>query len=278
MELAYASLHQLWAPLLDSLPKLPPPQRDAVEIVFGLNVGVAPDRFLVALAVLSLLSEAADERPLLCIVDDAQWLDQASALSLAFVARRLLAEPVGIVFAAREPGDELRHLPDLEVGGLRNGDARALLNSALHVRLDEQVRDRIVAETRGNPLALRELPRGLSVEELAGFGTGAVPSLHSGVDESFRRRLAVLPEETRRLLLIAVAEPLGEPGLVWRAAELQGIHVEAAADAAEAGLCEFGARVRFRHPVVRAVAYRARRELRASGERSASGLSRRATI
>ena len=255
--MAYASLHQLCAPLLDSLPKLPAPQREAVEIVFGLSVGVAPDRFLVALAVLSLVSEAADERPLLCIVDDAQWLDQASALTLAFVARRLLAEPVGIVFAAREPGDELRHLPDLELRGLRNGDAHALLSSVVQFRLDEQVRDRIVAETRGNPLALLELPRGLSVEELAGFGTGTVASPQSGVDESFRRRLAALPEDTRRLLLIAAAEPLGEPILVWRAAELHGIGGTAATPADDAGLCEFGVRVRFRHPLVRAVAYQA---------------------
>lgn len=257
MELAYASLHQLCTPLLRSLPKLPTPQREAVEIVFGLSVGAAPDRFLVALAVLSLLSEAADERPLLCVVDDAQWLDQASALSLAFVARRLLAESVGIVFAAREPVDELQHLPDLEVGGLRNGDARALLGSVLQVTLDEQVRDRIVAETRGNPLALLELPLGLSVEELTGFGTATNSSLPSAVDESFRRRLALLPEETRQLLLIASAEPRGEPILVWRAAELHGIRPDAATPAAEAGLCEFGIRVRFRHPLVRAVAYSA---------------------
>jgi DNA-binding CsgD family transcriptional regulator len=257
MELAYASLHQLCASLLQSLPKLPTPQREALEIVFGLSVGGAPDRFLVALAVLSLLSEAADERPLVCVVDDAQWLDQASALSLAFVARRLLAEPVGIVFAAREPVEELAHLPDLELSGLRNGDARALLNSVVAVKLDEGVRERIVAETRGNPLALLELPRGLSVEELAGFGTGAAPSLPGTVAESFRRRLGVLPERTRQLLLIAAAEPRGELVLVWRAADLEGIPHEAAAPAAEAGLCEFASRIQFRHPLVRAVVYSA---------------------
>jgi len=171
MELAFASLHQLCWPMLDRLERLPAPQRQALEIVFGLSAGAAPDRFLVGLAVLSLFSEVADERPLLCVVDDAQWLDQASALTLAFVARRLLAEPVGIVFAAREPVEELQHLPELDVRGLRDGDARALLSSAVRFQLDAQVRDRIIAETRGNPLALLELPQGLTATQLAGgFG------------------------------------------------------------------------------------------------------------
>src|SRR3954471_7861551 len=171
MELAYASLHQLCGPLLDQLESLPGPQRQAMEVVFGLRSGDAPDRFLVGVAVLSLVSHAAEQRPLLCVLDDAQWLDRTSALTLAFVARRLLAEPVGIVFAAREPGEELRHMPDLEIHGVRNGDARALLSSAVRFKLDERVRDRIVAETRGNPLALLELPRGLTARQLAGgFG------------------------------------------------------------------------------------------------------------
>jgi DNA-binding CsgD family transcriptional regulator len=257
MELAYAGLHQLYGPLLDRLESLPGPQRQALEIVFGLSAGDAPDRFLVGLAALSMLSEAAEESPVLCVVDDAQWLDQSSASTLAFVARRLMAEPVGLVFAAREPGDQLRHLPDLPIVGLRNGEARALLSSAVGFRLDEQVRDRIVAETGGNPLALLELPRGLSPTELAGFGTGSVSTLSNGIKESFRRRLAALPEETRRLLLIAAADPLGEPSIVWRAAERQGISAENAAPAEEAGLCEFGARIRFRHPLVRAAAYTA---------------------
>jgi DNA-binding CsgD family transcriptional regulator/tetratricopeptide (TPR) repeat protein len=257
VELAYAGLHQLCGPLLSRLEALPGPQRQALEMVFGLSVGAAPDRFLVALAVLSLLSEVSEERPVLCVVDDAQWLDQSSALTLAFVARRLLAEPVGLVFAAREPGDQLRDLPELEVGGLRDGDARALLGSAVRFRLDDQVRDRIVAETRGSPLALLEIPRSLSATELAGFGMAALSAVPSGLEESFRRRITVLPDETRRLLLIAAADPLGEPILVWRSAELQGISTQAAAPAVEAGLCEFGARVRFRHPLVRAAAYRA---------------------
>jgi DNA-binding CsgD family transcriptional regulator len=255
MELAFAGLQQLCAPLLDRLPRLPAPQRDALEIVFGLSEGAAPDRFLLGLGALSLFSEMAEDRPLLCVVDDAQWLDQSSALTLAFVARRLVAEPVGLVFAAREASDQLRDLPDLEVHGLRNGDARALLSSAVRFRLDDQVRDRIVAETCGNPLALLELPRALSATELAGFETAVGSPLPSRIEESFRRRIAVLPEETRRLLLIAAADPLGEPILVWRAAELQGIGAEAALPAIEAGLCEFAGRVRFRHPLVRAAAY-----------------------
>src|SRR6185436_10197156 len=154
MELAFASLHQLCAPLLEPLERLPAPQRDALQIVFGLAAGPAPDRFLVGLAVLSLVSEMAEQRPLLCVVDDAQWLDQTSALTLAFVARRLLAEPVGLVFATREPGEELQHVSELEVNGLHDGDARKLLRSAVRSKLDERVRDRFIAETRGNPLAL----------------------------------------------------------------------------------------------------------------------------
>ena len=257
MELAYAGLHQLCAPLLDSLGALPDPQRRALEVVFGLSAGDAPGRFLVGLAALSLLSEASDARPVLCIVDDAQWLDQSSALALGFVARRLLAEPVGVVFAAREPGEPLKGLPDRLVVGLREGEARALLNSAVPFRLDDQVRDRIVAETRGNPLALVELPRDLSAAELAGFGTGSGSALSDGVEERFQRRLETLPQETRRLLLIAAADPLGEPTIAWRAAERQGITADAAAPAEAAGLCEFGYRVRFRHPLVRAAAYTA---------------------
>src|SRR4051794_35732102 len=252
MELAFASLHQLCGPLLDRLDRLPAPQRDALRIVFGLSAGPAPDRFFVGLAVLSLLSEAAEQRPLLCVVDDAQWLDQASALTLAFVARRLLAEPVGLVFAAREPGEELRHAPDLEVHGLPSGDARALLGSAVRFMLDERVRDRIIAETRGNPLALLELPRGLTATELAGgFGMLGTHSLPGRIEASFIRRLAPLPDDTRLLLLFAAAEPVGDPLLLWRAAKRVGI-VSAAAEAAEAqGLLTIGGRVTFRHPLVR---------------------------
>jgi DNA-binding CsgD family transcriptional regulator len=256
MELAYASLHRLCAPLLDRLQSLPAPQRQALEIVFGMSDGPAPDRFLVGLGVLSLVSEVAGERPLLCVVDDAQWLDQASALTLAFVARRLLAEPVGIVFAAREPGEEFQHLPVLEVRGLRNGDARAVLSSAVRFRLDERVRDRIIAETRGNPLALLELPRGLTEMQLAGgFGLVEAQTLPGRIEESFVRRLEPLPEDTRRLLLLAAVEPLGDPLLLWRAAEDLGIEKAAADSACAAGLVEIGERVTFRHPLVRSAVY-----------------------
>ena len=192
MELAYASLHQLCGPLLGRLPRLPLPQCEALEIVFGRSAGAAPDRFLVGLGVLSLLSEVGEERPLLCAVDDAQWLDQASALTLAFVARRLRADPVGIVFAAREPGEELEHLPELALQGVRNGDAQALLSSAVRFRLDERVRERIIAETRGNPLALLELPRGLTATQLAGgFGLLGAEGLPGRIEETFVRRLGI---------------------------------------------------------------------------------------
>jgi DNA-binding CsgD family transcriptional regulator len=256
MELAFAGLHQLCAPMLDHLDRLPGPQRDALRTAFALAAGPAPDQFLVGLAVLSLLSEVAGEQPLLCLVDDEQWLDRASAQVLAFVARRLAAEPVGLVFAARVPDAELAGLPELVVEGLRADDARALLESVLAGPLDERVRDQIVAETHGNPLALLELPRGLTPTQLAGgFGLpGAVP-LPGSVEESFRRRVAALPAQTRRLLLLAAADPAGDPALVWRAAGRLGLPAEAAALAAEDGLIAFGAQVVFRHPLVRSAAY-----------------------
>ena len=257
MELAYASLHQLCGPLLDRLDRLPVPQRQAMEIVFGLSAGGAPDRFLVGLAVLSLFAAVAEERPLLCVVDDAQWLDRTSGLTLAFVARRLLAEPIGIVFGAREPGEELRRMPELEVRGVREGDARALLSSAVRFKLDEAVRDRIIAETRGNPLALLELPRGLTASQLAGgFGLLAAQALTGRIEESFIRRLELLSDDARRLLLVAAAEPTGDPLLLWRAAGRLGLG-PADAEAAEAeGLVAIGGRVTFRHPLVRSAMYR----------------------
>jgi DNA-binding CsgD family transcriptional regulator len=255
MELAFASLHQLCVPLLDRVEGLPGPQRDALGVAFGLRPGAAADRFLVALAVLTLLAEVAEERPLLCVVDDAQWLDKASAQALAFAARRLLAEPVGLIFAAREPGEEFRGLADLEVRGLSDQDARTLLRSAVRFRLDDRVRDRIVAETKGNPLALLELPRGLSPAQLAGgFGTRAIPAR---IMEGFRRRLAELPADTRSLLLIAAAEPAGDPVLVWRAAERLGIPPSAADTAQADRLLQIGMRVQFRHPLVRSAVYSA---------------------
>lgn len=259
MELAYAGLHQLCAPLLDGLEDLPVPQRDALSTAFGISVGEPPDRFLVGLAVLSLVSEAAEGRPLLGIVDDAQWLDRVSAQTLAFVARRLLAERIVLAFGVREPHDEheLTSLPDLVVMGLGDSDARALLDSVISGPVDQRVRDRIVAETRGNPLALLELPRGLSPAELAfGFGlTDAMP-LASRIEEGFLRRLEPLPIETRRVLLTAAAEPVGDDALLWRAVSRLGIGPEAATAAEATGLIELGPRVRFRHPLVRSAAYR----------------------
>jgi DNA-binding CsgD family transcriptional regulator len=258
MELAFAGLHQLCAPMIDRAGHLPAPQRDALRTAFGLAAGPPPDRFLVGLAVLSLLSEVAGERPLICLIDDEQWLDQASAQALGFAARRLGADPVGLVFAAREPGPELAGLPELEIGGLRESDARALLDSALAGPLDDRVRDRIVAETQGNPLALLELPRGLSPAELAGgFGLPGAAPLSERIEESFHRQLEALPAPSRRLLLLAAAEPYGDLPLVRRAAERLGIPGQAAAPAVDAGLVEFGTRVRFRHPLLRSASYRA---------------------
>jgi DNA-binding CsgD family transcriptional regulator len=256
MELPFAALHQLCAPMLDKLQRLPVPQRDALEIVFGTSSGSTPDRFLVGLAVLSLLSEVAEEQPLLCLIDDEQWLDRASAQVLGFAARRLGAESVGLVFAARAPSSDITGLPDLVVERLGETDAHALLDAVLTGPLDTRVRDRIVAETRGNPLALLELPRGLTPQQLAGgFGLPSTVRLSGGIEESFRRRAAVLPDQTRRLLLVAAAEPIGDPVLVWGAAARLGIAAEAAAPATEAGLVEFGMRVRFRHPLVRSAVY-----------------------
>ena len=259
MELAFAALQQLCAPMLDRLEGLPDPQRAALGVAFGLSTGPAPDRFLVGLAVLSLLSEVAEQQPLLCVVDDAQWLDRASAQTLTFVARRLLAEPVALVFATHEPSEEFRGLPELLVGGLRDGDAQELLSSVITGPVDERVRDRIVAETRGNPLALLELPREVpGVPGVPGaVGVPALSGLSRRIEDSFRRRLEVLPAATQRLMLVAAVEPAGEPALVWRAAERLGIGTGAVAPAADAGLLSIGERVTFRHPLVRSAVYRA---------------------
>jgi DNA-binding CsgD family transcriptional regulator/tetratricopeptide (TPR) repeat protein len=258
MELPFAGVHRLCAPMFDRLERLPGPQHEALATAFGLSAGDAPDRFFVGLAVLGLLAETAEQRPLLCVVDDAQWLDRASAQALGVVARRLLAESVAMVFAVREEAQELIGLPELALVGLGDADARALLRSAIPGRLDDRVGDRIVAETRGNPLALLELPRGLTAAELAGgFGLPDSRPLSGRIEDSFQRRLDQLPARSRQLLLVAAAEPVGEPLLVWRAADRLGIGVDAAAPADAAGLCEFGAQVRFRHPLVRSAVYRA---------------------
>jgi DNA-binding CsgD family transcriptional regulator len=259
IELAYAGLHQLCMPMVEQLDALPEPQRVALNVALGLSSGEPPDRFLVALATLGLVSAIAEERPLLCIVDDLQWLDDASAGVLAFVARRLLAEPVALVFAVREPSTalELPGLPELELRGLDDVDARALLQTVIPGRIDPLVRDRIVAETGGNPLALLELPRGMSAAELAGgFAAPAAVGLAGSIEDGFVRRLEGLPADTRRLLQLAAADPLGDPVLVRRAAEMLGLDAYAATPAVDTGLVEIGAQVRFHHPLVRSAAYR----------------------
>ncbi|GAA3066553.1 LuxR family transcriptional regulator [Pseudonocardia yunnanensis] len=258
MELAFAGLHQLCTPMLDRLDRLPSPQSDALRTALGLSAGNPPDCFLVGLAVLGLLAEAADGQPLICVVDDAQWLDHASAQALAFAARRLMAESVGLVFAARTgEAAELAGLAQLVVDGLPDAEARELLRSTLRGPLDERVRDRIVAETRGNPLALLELPHGLTPAQLAGgVVVSGTDALAGQIEENYRRRLAALPAETQRLVLVAAAEPLGDPVLLWRAVSLLDISIAAAAPAASAGLLWIGRRVRFHHPLVRSASYR----------------------
>ena len=258
MGLPFAALQQLCSPILDQAEGLPDPQRDALSVAFGLSDGQAPNPFLVGLAALGLLSEVSEKRPLLCVVDDAQWLDRESARALAFVARRLLAEKIAFVFAARELGDALAGLPELRVEPLGPGDARTLLESVLPAPLDERVLDRIVVETRGNPLALLELPRGLTPTELAGgFGLPVTVPLSASIEESFTRRLDRLHDDARRLLLVAAADPVGDTALVWRAARQLGL-TESDVEAVEAeDLLELGARVVFRHPLVRSAVYRA---------------------
>jgi DNA-binding CsgD family transcriptional regulator len=258
MELAFASLQQVCAPMLDRLERLPGPQQDTLRVAFGLSAGAPPDRFLVGLSALSLLAEVAEERPLLCAVDDAQWLDGASAQALAFVAHRLLAEPLAILFVTREPIATLSGLPELVINGIGDEDARVLLASGIPGPLDERVRERIIAETRGNPLALLELTRGLTPAELAGgFALPDARPLVDRIERDFLRRVGSLPPHSQRLLLVAAAEPVGDVTLLWRAAERLRIGPDAVAPAEAAELLELGARVRFRHPLVRSAVYRA---------------------
>ncbi|MBD5788309.1 AAA family ATPase [Cellulosimicrobium terreum] len=259
MELAYAGLHQLCMPLLGNLPTLPPPQRDALGAAFGLTDGGAPDRFMVGLAVLGLMSEAARERPLVCLVDDAHWLDHASAETLTFVARRLGADPVAIVSTSRpvRAGSVSWDLPHLDLVGLSDHDARTLVSATVPGRLDEDVLRQLLAEADGNPLALLELPRGLSPDELAGgFGMTGARALPSRIERSYERRIDELPEATRRLLLVVAAEPRQDPVLIWRAATRLGLTVAQAAPAVADDLVDFGGEVRFRHPLVRSTVYR----------------------
>src|SRR3954453_3789794 len=260
MELAYAGLQALCAPMLGRLEQLPDPQRDALSTAFGLSAGPRPDRFLVGLAVLSLLADAAEEQPLLIMLDNAQCVDRVSAQTLSFVARRLLAERLGLVFALRESGDEhvLEGLPGLVIEGLAADEARLLLDASIAGPLDERVKARILGEARGNPLALIELPRGWAPAALAGgFGPPDARPLASRIEHTYLQRVEALPRDAQLLLLAAAAEPLGDLSLLWRAAERLRIGVEAARPAEAAGLVELGARVRFSHPLVRSAVYRA---------------------
>jgi DNA-binding CsgD family transcriptional regulator len=256
MELPFAAVQLLCGPILGLAEQLPRPQRDALEVAFGLSPGPAPSPFLVALAILGLLSEAGRERGLLCVIDDAQWLDRASAQALGFAARRLAVERIAMVFAAREMGQALRGLPEVHVEPLGHRDARALLESVLPAPVDDQVLERLIVETRGNPLALVELPRGLTSSQLAGgFGVPAATPLHAGIEESFHRRVAALPRDSRLLMLIAASDPTGDASLVWRAAERLGIPESATLAAESDGLIAFRPRVAFRHPLVRSAVY-----------------------
>ena len=258
MELAFAGLQQLCAPLMDHVDELPEPQRDALNVAFGRGVGAPPDRFLVGLAVLSLMAAAADDRPLLCVVDDAQWLDQVSMQTLGFVARRLLAESIAMVFAVRDRPDVLSGLPELEIHGLSDAEARELLESVMFGGIDPRVRDRIVAETRGVPLAILEVPRTVSATELAGgFWISGKRNSTAAIEEGFVQRIKALPAETQTLLLVAAAEPVGDAALFLSAAARLGIPVDALAPAEAAGVIEFGPRMRFHHPLMRSAAYRA---------------------
>src|SRR4051812_19680451 len=258
MELAYAALHQLCAPVLDRLTAIPAPQSEALQVVLGLRAGGPPDRLLVGLAVLSLLSEASEERPLLCVVDDAQWLDRASAQVFGFVVRRLMAEPVGFLFAAREPTQDLVNLPVLQVTGLRDADARLLLAPVFrHVR-DERIRSRIVAEARGNPLALLEFPRGLAIAGLSGRDEPrSEQPFARHLEDSFLARIDELPAAARLLLLLAAAEPTGDAALLWRAASQLGISADTATGASFKTFLTIDDRATFRHPLVRSALYRA---------------------
>jgi DNA-binding CsgD family transcriptional regulator len=257
MELPFAALQQLCSPILELAERLPPPQRDALAVALGLSAGQAPNPFLVGLAVLGLMSEAAEERPLLCAIDDAQWLDRASARALAFVARRLLAEKIALLFAAREVDDTFAGLREVRLEGLNARDARTLLESVLPARLDDPILERLLVEARGNPLALLEMPRGLSPAQLAGgFGLPTALPLSSQIEENFARRLANLPPDARRFLLLAAADPVGDPALLWRAARQLGIPEEAAEVVESEGLLALDTRVAFRHPLVRSAVYR----------------------
>ena len=256
IDLPYAGLHQLCRSMTDAIDGLPQPQSDALRVAFGLSSGGVPDRYLVGLATLSLMSEVAGTQPVLCVVDDAQWLDSETTRALAFVARRLGADSVGIVFGSREIVEELDGVPELQLGGLSAADSRVLLDSVLVGHVDGSVRDRFLIETHGNPLALIELPRALTPAEAAtGIVRQSRDSLTTRIEEGFRRQLEPLPDDTRQLLLLAAAEPLGDPLLLVRASAQLDLGVESADPAEQAGLVQIRERCSFRHPLVRSAVY-----------------------
>lgn len=256
MEFAYAALQLMCAAMWDDIDAIPVPQRTALRRAFGVDQGPAPDPFLVGLAALGLVSEAARHRPLVVLVDDHQWLDRGSRHVLAFVARRLVAESVAVVFATRTVGDELRGLPETVVRGLRDSEAQTLLARHIDGPLDSRVRDQVIADAHGNPLALLELPRAVSRAELAGgFGTPGAPSTHS-LEGALRRQIQDLPLPSRRLLALAAADPVGDPAVLWHASTILGIDAGAAAPALDADLFAITSRVVFRHPLIRSTAYR----------------------
>jgi DNA-binding CsgD family transcriptional regulator len=258
IDLPYGGLQQLCRSMADAISALPQPQADALRVAFGLSSGEAPDRYIVGLATLSLMSEVAEAKPLLCVVDDAHWLDPETTRALAFVARRLGADSVGVVLASRTVVEDLDSLPELPLDGLGAADSRALLDSVLIGHLDDSVRERFLAETRGNPLALIELPRSLTIAEAASGVVHQSPDSVSGrIEESFRRQLRSLPDDTRRILLLAAAEPLGDPLLLLRAASMLGLSAESADPAEAAGLFQIRERCSFRHPLVRSAVYEA---------------------
>jgi DNA-binding CsgD family transcriptional regulator len=259
MELGFAAVHQLLIPFLPALSHLPVPQREALSSALGLAGDAAPDRFMVGLAVLTLLAGAASERPLLVVVDDAQWLDQVSAEVLAFVARRVYADSIVFLFAVREPAERrmaLGGLTEVRVPGLADGAARDLLASVAEGPLDNAVGARIVAETGGNPLALMELSAELTEGQLTGSSVLPEPlPVGSRLQQRFLRQVRALPAETQALLLLAAADPSGNADLLWRAAGGLGLTVSAAAPAETQRLLTVAPRVEFRHPLIRSAVY-----------------------
>ena len=258
-ELGFAALHQLLLPFLAGLTSLPAPQRDALSGALGLRRADSPDRFLLALAALTMLAGAVTERPLLCIVDDAQWLDRESAAILGFIARRLSADAIALLFAVRGPSErtmDLEGISRVQIGGLPPEEAGQLLASVVAGRVDRGVCERIIAQTGGNPLVLIELGGELSREQLAGeIPLPELLPVGGNLQARYLRQIGSMPAETQVLLLAAAADPTGDPALLWRAGEFLGFGVRAAAPAEAEGLLRLSPLVKFRHPLIRSAVY-----------------------